>query len=127
MSKYLLIEFDDDAQADALRAQIDAATAKGKKFRVVGLFARPRRWCSCYVVKTNMRDRLVRGKKFGWWTCVECKRPRLGDHQPNNLIEGAGMDTSPTVMGIDQFSILPQALDYVIKPTTLSISVYPKR
>lgn len=78
-SRYLLIEFDNEAQADALRAQIDNATRKGKRFRVVGLFAKPTGYCQC-----DKRDQITtrtwdsttkRGKKYGWWVCTMCKRP----------------------------------------------------
>lgn len=75
-ARYLLIEFDDEAQAEALRAQIDTATLKGKKFRVVGMFARPTRWCSCFYTTAKYKEwNLQRGAKFGWWVCPTCRRP----------------------------------------------------
>lgn len=127
MARYLVIEFDDDAQADALRAQIDTATAKGKKFRVVGLFGRPKTFCSCYIDKTNMTNSRVRGAKFGWWVCTTCRRARLGDHQANNLILGAGMDTTITSVGVDQLEVSPRARDWILRPLSLSLSLLPKK
>lgn len=78
-ARYLLIEFDDEAQASRLRAQIDNATRAGKRFRVVGLFAKPTKYCECdpkkkITTKTNVSS-LKRGKKYGWWVCLECRRP----------------------------------------------------
>lgn len=127
MSRYLIIEFDDDAQAEALRAQINTATAKGKRFRVVGLFARPKRWCKCIIDKTDMRGRVVRGGKYGWWVCTECRHPRLGGHQAKNLLPREGIDTSPIIQGIDQLSNAPKILDYVVAVDSLSLTVFPRR
>ncbi len=78
-ARYLLIEFDDEAAASRLRAQIDNATLSGKKFRVVGLFAQPSNPCQCdsrkHVSGRGDNSTLKRGKKFGWWVCMICKRP----------------------------------------------------
>lgn len=77
-SRYMLIEFDDEASATKLKSQIDSATHAGKKFRVVGLFAKPQApYCRCgkeTTTKTQTTS-LKRGKRFGWWVCTECKRP----------------------------------------------------
>lgn len=76
-ARYLLIEFDDEASANRLREQIDAATRKGKKYRIVGLFARPNRFCRCgtWTTTRNVNSSLKRDAKFGWSVCVNCKRP----------------------------------------------------
>jgi len=78
-SRYLVIEFDDEASASRLREQIDNATRKGKGFRVVGLFAKPSAYCQCdprtHVSDRNNRSTLRRGKKYGWWVCTTCRRP----------------------------------------------------
>lgn len=76
-ARYLLIEFDDEAPANRLREQIDAATRKGKKYRVVGLFARPKSFCRCGTWETerNAKSTLKRGAKFGWSVCTVCKKP----------------------------------------------------
>jgi hypothetical protein len=102
MARYLVIEFDEDAQADALCARINAATAAGKKYRVVGLFARPSRWCGCpRPAGVYKPKKLFQGSKYGWWTCPDCRRARLGDHQPTNLVPepeepwtGEGVDSA---------------------------------
>jgi len=78
-SRYMIIEFDEEAPANKLRAQIDNATKAGKPFRVVGLFAKPTHYCDCGVDKwTGTKSQPAttkRGRKFGWWVCIECRRP----------------------------------------------------
>ena len=61
-----------------LKQQIDAATRAGKRFRVVGLFAKPQApYCRCgkEIQTKTQNSTLKRGRKFGWWVCTECKRP----------------------------------------------------
>jgi hypothetical protein len=89
--RYLLIEFDDAASADALRAQIDNASHKGKRFRVVGLFSKPTGYCQCdpqnHVTTRSNTSTLKRGKKFGWWVCSVCKRPAPSLSGLRNLLK----------------------------------------
>lgn len=86
MSRYLLVEFDDNDSANRMRAQIDNAEANGKSFRVVGMFSKPGVLCNCEIKS----DRSVRGAKLGWWVCPECHRPKSGSPQTlsNMLDEG---------------------------------------
>ncbi|AVR56929.1 hypothetical protein PBI_TRISCUIT_56 [Microbacterium phage Triscuit] len=91
-SRYLLIEFDDEASAERLRAQIDNATLNGKRFRVVGLFAKPRApFCSCppqnQITTKTQESTLKRGKRLGWWMCTECKRPAQNNSALVNLLK----------------------------------------
>ncbi len=88
-ARYLLIEFDDEASATRLREQIDAATRKGKKYRVVGLFARPRGFCRCGTWTTSraVNSTLKRGAKFGWSVCTTCKKPAPSMGFLRNLIK----------------------------------------
>lgn len=76
--RYLLIEFDDSASADTLRAQIDSASLKGRPFRVVGLFSRPGpNFCRCgtWTTERGRPATTKRGPKFGWYVCTTCKLP----------------------------------------------------
>lgn len=76
--RFLLIEFDDEASANALRAQIDNATRKGKRFRVIGLYSRPGpTFCRCgkWINSKTQKSTLKRGQKFGWEVCTVCKKP----------------------------------------------------
>lgn len=76
--RYLLIEFDDSASADTLRAQIDTASLKGKPFRVVGLFSRPGpNFCGCgtWINDRGKKSTTKVGPKFGWVVCTTCRLP----------------------------------------------------
>lgn len=83
----LVIEFEDDEAALKLKQQIETATKNGKRFRVVGLFAIPNRWCSCPTPEGYHKDEIQRGAKYGWWVHVVCRRPRLGTHPTVNLLK----------------------------------------
>lgn len=76
-ARYLLIEFDDEASSSRLREQIDAATRKGRKYRVVGVFARPTTFCRCgtWTTERAANSTLKRGAKFGWSVCKTCGKP----------------------------------------------------
>lgn len=91
-SRYLLIEFDDEASANKLRAQIDNASRAGKRFRVVGLFAKPQApFCACppdrQITTKTHTSILKRGRKLGWWMCTECKRPAQNNSALINLMK----------------------------------------
>lgn len=87
MARYVLVEFEDDADAEKLRRMIDEQTRKGKRYRVAGIFARPKKVCECPRVTTEYKGTLVvRGRRFGWNTCVACKRAKPGSHRANNLL-----------------------------------------
>lgn len=106
-SRYLLIEFDDASTADKLRQQIDAATRGGKRYRVVGLFAKPTNYCQCDPVKAvttkaNESPR-KRGKKFGWWVCTQCRSPASTLAGLVNLLKPRDIIDPPTWEGPDTF------------------------
>jgi hypothetical protein len=90
-SRYLLIEFDDEASAERLRAQIDNATKAGKRFRVVGLFAKPRGYCACdpqkQITTKTQTSTLKRGRRLGWWVCTVCGRPAQNNAALTNLLK----------------------------------------
>lgn len=98
-SRYLLIEFDDEQQATNLRAQIDNASRKGKRFRVVGLFAKPTNYCQCnperQVTQRGKPARVKRGAKFGWFVCLECKRPTSTFSFLTNLLKPSDIIDPP--------------------------------
>jgi hypothetical protein len=88
-SRYLLLEFDDAAQAEKLMQQINARTREGKAYRVIGLFAKPQApYCGCgrEVTTRSNESTLKRGMKFGWWVCTVCKRPAASISGLRNLI-----------------------------------------
>lgn len=95
--RYLLIEFDDEATANTLRGRIDEATRKGKKYRVVGLFAKPGPdFCRCgedlpYDPHVYERGRKYIaskvGRRLGWRVCLECKKPLAQVGALKNMLE----------------------------------------
>lgn len=77
--RILVIEFDDAASADTLRARIDKATRDGKRYRVIGLFSRPNGpWCTCGSNKVSDRAKgrakTKWSRKYGFRICTECNR-----------------------------------------------------
>ena len=88
MARYVLIEFDDDAKADALCAQIDTASANGKPFRIAGLFQKPLKYCTCPEIPlTQYATDRARGAKYGWVVHRECRRPVRSTQWPQNMRE----------------------------------------
>lgn len=97
-SRYLLIEFDDEESALKLKEKLDAT--EGRRFRVVGLFAKPTAYCQCGVntwttTKASPAN-IKRGKKFGWWVCTECRRPTSSLSGLVNLLKPRDIINSPT-------------------------------
>lgn len=128
-ARYLLIEFDDEASSTHLREQIDNATQKGRKFRIVGLFGRPNdKTCQCSFTKgERSRDRIARGGKLGWWVCTTCKLPRLGDHQLLNLLSVLDILKPHLFSGVDTLMPNPDDKNYTRYPAELVLHTLPSR
>lgn len=126
--RYLLIEFDDDAAADSLRAQISKATGSGKKFRVVGLFARPGRPCKCIISPDKRsKDMVKRGDRLGWWVCTTCGKPRMGDHHLKNMLAPDEIEDPAIMIGVDALNPDINPKPFVRHAIGLSIVTFPKR
>lgn len=83
MAKYVLLEFDNDDEAEAFTSvlQDDIETAV---MRAVGVYKKPTIFCDC----SNPGDKSVLGAKWGWWVHKECGRPKKGNWQnPRNLLK----------------------------------------
>ena len=129
-SRYLLIEFDNEAQADALRAKIDTATTNGKSYRVVGVFAKPTRVCQCYREARTLKDwNIQRGTVKGWWMCPDCRKPILRDHRLINLLTRGDIISPQPVRGagVHTDSYPPNSIprNYDFLPKDLLISAVP--
>lgn len=126
--RYLLIEFDDEAAASSLREQINAATKKGKRFRVVGLFARPGKSCICIITQgQRAKDLVQRGGRFGWWLCKSCGKPRLGNHQLKNLVIPTEV-IEPTVFDdVDTLMTQVDTRKYIRHVDSISLITLPER
>lgn len=82
MSQFILVEFDDDDKAETFRAKLKDKVG----IRLAGVYQIPRSWCTCpFQIKGENRP-VSRGKRFGWWVCGWCKKPRPGTHQVRNLV-----------------------------------------
>jgi hypothetical protein len=127
MARYLVIEFEDNASAEKLMAKIDDARAQGALYRVVGLFVKPRNYCECpsgpaetggmnhRKDSAKARGGIAYGRKYGWWVCTVCKRPRKAGHQLVNQLAGTELYES-TEVG-----------DYEMLVTNLSVYAAPKK
>lgn len=85
MARLVVVEFDDNAQADVFIAKLNKAA--NPRYRVVGLFAKPVKWCECPRPTGYDKNEVVMGGSYGWWVHKICRRPRKGTHQPHNLME----------------------------------------
>jgi hypothetical protein len=91
MAKYVLLQFDDDGEADKFieTVQHDGGIFDGDgggvwsiKTFVRGVWKKPTKYCDC---TGNMKSRaFTRGRKYGWWVCDKCGKPTpawaRGDH-----------------------------------------------
>lgn len=88
MARYVVVEFDDNAQADEFVRRVNSNP--DRKFRVPWVFAKPTKYCECPSTGTRSSDpiRVVRGDKWGWWVCSKCHRAMGGSYQsPHNLLD----------------------------------------
>ena len=128
MGTYLLIEFEDDSQAERLCAQINAATAKGKRFWVAGLFKKPMAFCKCtYDVTSYRRQKAIQGIKHGWWICPTCRRPRFGNQTGNNQVDMFNLTEVSSFTAIDPMVSIKGPLQFRMVPQALSLVVYPEK
>lgn len=110
MARYLLIEFDDNDSADRMRAQIDSAEGNGKRFRVVGMFSRATKLCEC----ATRSETSVRGSKYGWWLCPECRKPKKGSGQTLwNMLDDEGCPAKYLELAIHVRWVWDKTLDRV--------------
>lgn len=82
MAKYVLLQFDEDRQADDFVEQIQKNGSAimddhgggvwSVSATVRAVFKKPTKFCDCKGVKNRG---FTRGKKFGWWVCAQCGKP----------------------------------------------------
>jgi len=112
--RYLLIEFDDEAAAERLRAQINQATQAGKRFRVVGFFSRPGPdFCKCgtWVTERGQPATTKIGRKFGWVVCTVCKKPAPVMSFLRNLLKPVDI-IDPPLYSIGRAGHAPQPMGF---------------
>lgn len=108
MAKYVLLQFNDDAQADRLIAALqewpeaidvsgEITATEPEWYRVVGvqlrgIFKLPTKFCEC----TNLKRRgFTRGKKYGWWVCDQCRRPTKAWGRLEGIYQFLGFNLLP--------------------------------
>lgn len=116
-SRYLLIEFDSEEQALNLKEKIDASSRAGRPFRVVGLFAKPTKYCECGVGNwTTTKARVSptkRGRKFGWEVCTNCRRPTHATSGLVNLVKPRDIINPPTWSMADMAGRMTQWMHHI--------------
>lgn len=110
--RYVLLEFDDAAQAKAYVTKINGAYGVSikpeAKVRVRALWAKPALFCECSGAEKGANP-YRRGEKSGWWIHAACGRPNRvwarGNHWfsaiGRNLLPG-NTDYTPSGWGIDR-------------------------
>ena len=84
MARYLVVEVDNDPQAEALQE----ALAGKETMRVVGVFQKPIKFCECGPLSDHEQAlQVTRGSKYGWRVHRKCRLPRKGPVSPRNLLE----------------------------------------
>lgn len=94
MAKYVLVQFDNDDDADGFVKTLDMRSDVPDQatMKVVGVFKKPTLFCEC----TTPSEKSVRGAKWGWWLCrnVGCGKPKRGQFQGHrNLRDPEGTRT----------------------------------
>lgn len=116
MSKYVLLQFDDDADADAVIKYADQGlilSADGGLQHhtplVRGVWRKPTKFCECRGDKKNRGFR--RGQKYGWWVHSKCGKPSQGWGRGDHWFLALGKNllpkstTAPEYRGDGQFAL----------------------
>jgi hypothetical protein len=98
VARYVVLSFEDNAQADCLIEDmleypdgriLTPVQENDVEADLVGLFAKPTVFHDDTCPGSGKRVRpWARGTKFGWWVCAICKRPAPGqgkDHREEEL------------------------------------------
>jgi len=83
MARYVVLEFDNDDEADGflsafgITVSIGEVVSKDDSCRAIGVYQKPTQFCEC----VTRDDKSVRGAKHGWWLCAKCAKPKRGNMQ----------------------------------------------
>jgi hypothetical protein len=109
VAKYVLLQFDDDKDADAFVGETQQegllVGTRWPRVLVRAVYKKPTQFCKC----TSEKPGYSRGKKFGWWVHAACGKPReawaRGDHWydalGNNLLPLS--DEAPEYRGSETY------------------------
>ena len=95
MARYVLIQIDENDRVVRLIAKLSGIPG----LQVIGLFGKPTQFCECEVLS----DRSVRGKKYGWWVCPNCKKPKTDAMQSGltNLMDQPDLPTQYRMVSLN--------------------------
>lgn len=115
MARFIVLQVEDDSMIEPLLTKLKPLESRG--VRHAGTFGTPSRWCACPHPEGYHKGQIAVGAKYGWWVCTVCRRPRMGGHQPTNMLR---MGELPDVTA-PAYGDMP--LSWRI--TTISIDVVP--
>jgi hypothetical protein len=82
MARYVLVEFDNNGDAEGFVTTITDPSNTGF-VRIVGVYMKPTQFCKC----SNPGDKSLRGQKYGLMVHKDCGKPKVGVWQsPRNLL-----------------------------------------
>jgi 23S rRNA C2498 (ribose-2'-O)-methylase RlmM len=90
VAKYVLIEFDNDQDADKLIGAIDIWSSRLSEMlheeleepKVIAEFKKPTQFCEhTHNDRLRQRKGMETGQRFGWLVCGICKKPTRGGGQ----------------------------------------------
>lgn len=83
MARVVMVEFQDNKEAERFVERLTQDQLKGKGRRAIGLIPTPTQFCEC----DPATRKCGRTTKFGWWVCLECKKAQPGWQSPVNLLQ----------------------------------------
>lgn len=92
--RLVIIEFEDNDEAQRLVDKLTRDAHDGKGRRAVGLIPVPTQFCEC----DPTTRKCGRTTKFGWWVCLACKKAQPGWQSPVNLL-------TPTLVSLKEQSM----------------------
>lgn len=104
MARYVLLEFDDNAQAKAFVAKVNGdyhvvEMGEGTKplIRVRGVWGKPTLFCECTKMRAPYRGMrpFRHAPKSGWWVCAQCGRPTKAWAKGNHWASALGRNLLP--------------------------------
>jgi hypothetical protein len=80
MARYVVVEFDDNGEAQNF---VDMIGLNGATMRIAAMYMKPTQFCAC----TDYSGKSRRGEKWGLYVHEKCGKPAMGVWQhPKNLI-----------------------------------------
>lgn len=109
MAKYVVLQVDDDREADKVIDALQRGDYIGLEAplvfgttKVVGVFKKPTLFCDSVVGRHSSKKTQggwTRGLKYGWWVCAICKKPSKRWADNLNAVLGAARNLLDDTMG----------------------------